>query len=238
MCDFFYAVAKKLIAVTKKSASGALHTKFHTSSSSSSSSSSSDSSSSSEGSDQSPTLKTKSEPLASRPKTQWDIQKPKFEKKRSPQEKVQSLLKKKNITNTSVAKRIAANLNRRGKGLGRRNIVTGAIVGGPMDVLTTRSKVYGGRGRVRGRGSGVCERVETVGAAERKGEQAGGGEKGEEEEEGEGTEDMEAQADKSASEGSLSEDVKAPPVELKDYSTFPDLQGPPRVGDKLAFKVQ
>lgn len=117
--------------------------------------------------------------------------------------------------------------------MNRRNVITGAIVGGPKDVLITKSRIYTSSSEVRGNVGGTVGATPESSRKRKKANQVKVEEK--EEEEGEG-EDMEAESEKSAN-NSGDEVEPVPAVELKDFTSYPDLQGPPRVGDKLAFKV-
>lgn len=269
---------KKLVGVTKKLPSGGLHTKFH---GSSASSPSSDSSSESSSSSSHPPQRARGNNKApSKHETQWDVKKPTAPFKTPPPKtaitptttkpgvprKTAALQPAKSpagargTDGVPVAKPAKARARRRKARKGKS--VAGAVVGGPGDVLTTKSllytspvgkvsnvtvtdvtpavrdrnkKVTGGEGLVHGeQGEEGGGDVEGVGA---------GGTNSREEEEGRGvegnTEDSAGHArpsGHSALSASLAESSSS--VEAtRDYSGFAALQGLPRVGDRLAFKV-
>ena len=252
---------KKLVGVTKKLATGGMHTKFH--SSSSSNSSSSDSSSSDPSSDNQ-TVEAHRKQGSGQSKTQWDIKKvlsrakalgvtgnlkamPVVAKKITPCKKgATPFSEKKGVTcngvrGTKEAIAIAARSKRRKKGKGLKvNGKIPAVVGGARDVLTTSSRIYTSPvGKVanvkvtdaaaaalgRRDGDKGIEEVEEdhIEGADVGMDAQGGGEE----------EDM-STGGTCAGEGG---GVKAVECGVRDYSSFPALQGVPRTGDRLAFKV-
>ncbi len=245
-------VVKKLVAVTKKSASGGTHTTFQSSSSGESSSSSS--SSDDDDDDGSASNDESKTSTPSNIKTQWDV------KKKASSGLTEKLGKKKISNGSSVSlknildakKKIATSgltgnrhvtngggaslkdiLRKRadavgkGKRFKRKKIPSSVVIGGPRDVLTTKTILYTsplGKEHAltvsAGRNINVTPTLDqekvgddlVVNGGENTGEQAG-----------------EESAD-------VSERL-SPPEATKDYTSFPDLQGPPRIGDRLAFKV-
>ena len=251
--------------MTKKLTSGGSHTVFHSSSSSSySSSDSSSSSSSSSRESVKKTTRVKTPP--SRIETQWDKKKQTPLSKvaaaigtakcndvgASAGKVANSIDKSSSLMNarrflSNVAAASAGLWNKpstnaingmgRGTNTGKRsrrrkranrggNIPSDVIVGGPADILTTKSTLY----------INPSDKVADTNAAETSKndsshiEPVTGASDGE----------IEAQmvnGDMLLEEGESKEPSKLAVEPVKDYSSFPDLQGPPRVGDKLAFKV-
>lgn len=211
---FYLILVKPLVGITKRTASGGLHTLFGpTSSSSSSSSSESSDSSASEGSPD------KAESQAPPPlgrSTQWDV------KKRTQLPTTSSKPLKKGVGSSrsvpGLLKKVAS--FRKGRRIRRKGAPPGGdvVVGGPKDILTTRSKVYTRSSKDKG-----GRETETVGGEVDGVDGEGEGESSSEDGDGSGN----------------GMETASPIVEtVQDYSSYPDLQGPPRVGDKLAFKVQ
>lgn len=280
--SFDAASSKKLVGVTKKLASGGLHTKFRSSSSDSDSLSSSDSSSSDSSHipmKEQAVIKLKKTP-PSRTLSQWDVKGPK--PKKPPQSRTSvhptirepaGSVKKGGKSSVVVVDKKKGSGRIRKKSLNRRNIPS--VVGGPSDTLVTKSVVCTGpllgevkkvadlagwkKGNARpprGKKLYKCAGLEKKNSGNSAKEEAGlepVSSKGEN-----GNPSHSAGSEMSAGgegNGGTNEDVKssggmegelggspaADDVEVvevtKDYSSFPFLQGPPRIGDKLAFKV-
>jgi len=205
------------VAVTTKSSfTGALHTKFHSTSSDSSSSSSS---SSSDGGSSSKAKKNQTgKPIGYLTgESQWDKVRP------LPTPGVGGMGKKSPRENF-----MRGNSSRRGRSRGvnktGRKPHPDLIVGGPNDVLSTRSKIYSrGRGRVDRSHVNLIEVVSAV----------------------KETLKMQQVPNKppvvSLPLEENGDPAGIPEVQVEepspDYSACPNLNGPPRPGDKLAFKV-
>ena len=104
--------------------------------------------------------------------------------------------------------------------MGRRQIPSHVIVGGPDDVHTTRSKVYE---RTVNSNNDSSMRI-TVPSKQSN----------------TASETAVSKANRTTDITDTNRSVAAQTVTsvpVCDYSTLPDLQGAPRVGDKLAFKV-
>ena len=225
------------MGVTKKSASGGLHTKFCSSSSSSSSdadSSSSSESSSSEGEGAgsrkaAPQVTDKAKkPCNSVFSSQWDVKGPVGAAGNPPGNSLGA------GSGDGSESRGAGGSIRGGGGRGRRNrrrrnrnkegrIPGDLIVGGPGDVLTTKSVLYTSPSAA-GRNSATSQTPKDMKGAAPSVPATGG-------------ETMSTSPGELAGgEVALGAETKLVEIE-RDYSACPDLQGPPRVGDKLAFKV-
>ncbi len=208
------AAKKKLVGITTKSSTGALHTKFQSSSSSSSSSSdtSSSSSSSSDEDARKQNIKGKGA-VISKGESQWD--------------KKGSGSAHNIVAKTSVRGRNSM----RGRGSGRGNKSTRGrmknwncspdmVVGGTGDVLTTKSTLYTrGRGRMN-KDNTRENRMQIVNDVQ------------ESLQEGLGM----TKTPVVANDDNLLEPAVEEPT--PDYSACPNLNGPPRQGDNLAFKVR
>lgn len=262
------------MSVTKKLPSGGLHTKFHSSSSSSSNTSSSSSESSSASSQQPASAATKGSKAPSRPATQWDVKKAaaplpfKASKPRAPTKAVAAVqpAKPAAIGGSEPVKPARARRRRGGarKGKGTNIAAVGGIIGGPGDVLSTKSLVFtspvgkvsnikvvdiaasGNRNKKTSNGDKrTAPSLEAPGGV--KGAEDGGGD-GDEQEEQRSVEGAEESTEDAASHARMSGQSALPlnandlecsgsAEPAKDYSGFAALQGMPRVGDKLAFKV-
>ena len=235
----FMVAVKALVGVTKKSASGGLHTKFRSSSSSSSSGSEETSSGSSSDSDSKATPRKDNNDKKAPPTTsQWDV------KARGAVVPTKNTVAGSNLdgvlgtTPTGSVGRGAVGGTRgrgggargaRGRGRNRRRKPPGDIVvGGPKDVLTTKSTLYtnpstvGGSFRDLAAPDSTNSNQTAAPSAGVEGEMvvaASGGEA-------------------AKNEAVVSADDEQASIEImRNYSSCPELQGPPRVGDTLAFKV-
>lgn len=219
MLLFFYS-AKKLVGVTTQSTTGALHTKFQSSSSSSDTSSSSSSSgSSSEDDGKKPGIgaKNKGKGVGTlKGGTQWD--------KKGPWSTPG------NVRGGNSAR--GWNRNRTG-----RNICPDLVVGGPSDVLTTRSKVYSrGRGRISTARTRESLQM-VVNAVQETLSKQGLNKPAPSQSPPYSHPPLETASD-------AQESLVEPPVPeveeepAPDYSACDNLNGPPREGDNLAFKVR
>ncbi len=225
---------KNLVSVTKKLVSGGLHTKFHTSSSSSSEDTSSGSSSDSDSSSSKVASKSiKKAPPAS----QWDVKRPAGRAGIPTGNRASGRVGGSGLGAGSSADTIGGTANstrgkagaRGGRGGGRNRrrkkshsgvgLSGDVVVGGPKDVLTTKSTLYTNKDM-----SGA---VLSVPSAE--GEMASSSSTSDN--------DSEAGKDEVAKSNGHSEQASMEVETVRDYSSCPELQGPPRVGDKLAFKV-
>ena len=212
------------MGITKKTASGGLHTKFQ--SSSSSSSSSDDSTSSSSNSNNIPNKSHKKNlTLFSRPLTQWDVKK-------------KGSVTVGGLENTNGSGTKEKGTTNKRKKFNRRGNLSNCVVGGPRDILSTKSTLYTSPSAkvinsdsvndvlslTKDRKNHVISKNKepVITNQAKNGEQSNGC-----------TESCETE-----SSNPLIHSIIEPPIEdIRDYTTFPDLQGPPRVGDKLAFKV-
>ena len=100
------------------------------------------------------------------------------------------------------------------------------MVGGPGDVLTTKSLLYTSPSAV-GRDMAISDSTnknkdlsgDILSTSNARGEMVAG------------------EVAKSNGHSEQASTVAKPAESVRDYSSCPELQGPPRVGDKLAFKV-
>lgn len=101
----------------------------------------------------------------------------------------------------------------------KRNIPSDVIIGGPSDIHTTRSKIYTRVANNDGikitRPSSNRTQLSTANNIV--------------------TDEANNRIQNNTVNYQEMTDTTSEPV--RDYNTLPDLQGPPRVGDKLAFKV-
>lgn len=238
----------KLKAVTKKSATGATHTTFHSSSSSSSSESESSSSESSE----SDAVKSQQGNRANESKTIVD--KPKrVDNKVSNSSKVKP-------SNGCHSASVGENGNiGRGKKRGRnrkRTLSSNIIVGGSHDVLTTKSTLYKspklGKEKASSRNNHLTFKDNSDSSGSEESSPVHDKAKKNTAAPGKGIEkaasqwDVQPEATVTTVKTSVAslgvsqpqQTVQLPSPVARDYSVLPDLQGPPRQGDKLAFKVR
>jgi len=257
-------VEKKLVGVTTKSASGGLHTTFYSSSSRDSSSAStsssdddsSDNSSSHKGASTSSKLSRQSVKMSGigssssgKVTSQWDVKDelprflpvvPSVGRLGAPASSPDSGMGARPALGKGTASR-----RRRSKKKATPNNTP--VVGGPKDVLTTKSAIYASpldetqattvlHGKVSNknlRGKAAAEKHTSNGKwpaseKEKSGVGPGGGC-------GDGGSAMESDGNG----GSVGDSAapSSPMDTVPDYSPFPMLKGPPRVGDKLAFKA-
>ena len=233
MCDF--VAVKKIVGVTTRSASGALHTKFRSSSSDSDSSTSSSSSCCS--SEIADSAKGKIPP---RKQTQWDVGKRVESLPNGRRNKAAKKKKNRINTNNSQEKGHFKETNTpkvETKVNGKRKFNPEFVFGGPNDILTTRSVIYNpshgsihdstvskplGQGRLGTANTKAKTKNSTNNAALEPPSQDG--------------------VDRSISTTTGGGQINCVDVEMThdsapDYSTYPDIHGPPRSGDKMAFKV-
>ena len=231
--SFGFAV-KELFGVTTKSATGALHTKFQSSSSSSSDNSSSASVRSAD-----------RKKVPPKKVTQWDVGK--NGKRLTEENKNSAANENRNEVVNTTNKRRNSTARRGGKVKHRKNVRHKDVIGGPSDILTTKSIIYNscstmvntgplGRGRLNTaniKESCMNSRNKNLNAVAKS--------------PGQGTVDEQSPAEHSKQ--MLLSGCEASAIELEsleaeasedpvpDYSSCPDLHGPPRSGDKLVFKV-
>ena len=238
--------------MTRKSSSGALHITFQSSSSSESSSESesSSSSSSSDSSESDTTVAKNQRNSAVTRKINIEkvasiVQTPSPSVKATPASSNRSPATGVNSGN----RQSGVNANRRGRRRRKKTLSTNVTVGGDHDILTTKSTLY--KSPVLNKKSpGTNSKPESTAADMAKATtvhttntNTGGKETKKR------ISQWDVQPAAPAAVGlsavnSASDSTQPPVAEQpvlpppRDYSTLPDLQGPPRQGDKLAFKVR
>lgn len=259
----FLSAAKELVGVTTQSASGGLHTKFQSSSEDTSSESSSDSDTCAKTTPKEKVGVVKKAP----PISQWDM-KPKgvAMSAKNAMARVQiagnvfdgtiraPLLgsvgrgRGRGTTPIGEARGRGAGVGRgargRGRNRSRRRKAPGkdVIVGGPNDILTTKSVLYTSPSTVEKKTSGEKDLVtsDSTNSSQSLRKAAPGAGKKEDVVAASGGEasaaDDQTTADQAGENAGNEESEQAAEI-ANDYSSFPELQGPPRVGDTLAFKV-
>ena len=262
----FFCCIGQLKAVTRKSSSGALHITFQSSSSSESSSESesSSSSSSSDSSESDTTVgKNQRNNTVTRKvnigKVASIVQTPSPSVKATPASSNHSPATGANSGNRQTG----VNANRKGRRRRKKTFSTNITVGGDHDVLTTRSTLY--KSPVLNKkppGTNSKPRSITSSNSQSSGTAAGVAKTvsvcttntntdGKETKKGISQWDVQPTAPTAiglsqpltTAMNSVSDSTQPPVPEQpvlpppRDYSTLPDLQGPPRQGDKLAFKV-
>ena len=256
----------QLKAVTRKSSSGALHITFHSSSSSESSSESESSSSSSSDSSQSDTTVSKNQrnnavtSKISIGKVANIVQTPSLSVKATPAAGGNRLP----ATGAKSENRQTGNTaNRRGRRKRKKTLPTSITVGGDCDVLTTKSTLYKSP-VLNKKPPGTNSKLENISSnSPNSGSTTDNAKKitvptistkagGKETKKPVSQWDVQPTAPAAVrpsqpiatATNSAALSVQPPAAEQptlhppKDYSTLPELQGPPRQGDKLAFKVR
>ena len=256
---FFFFPAEKLKAVTKKSSTGATHTTFHSSSSSSSSETETSSSESDEavGNDQ------KKKPTGNKKQTAKinGAANSKTLQTRSNSLKLTPLVGN-SLAKVGEKKQTVANagsIKKRGR-TRKRTLSANITVGGCSDVFTTKSTLYKSPKQARSAekippknnhqtfneaasssSDGDSGKIASINDKTKK--KPASGTVGEKEREKPPPSQWDVQPKAPVSKVTSTQSVFPPQQTLqlpppKDYSVFPELQGPPRQGDRLAFKVR